>query len=172
MNMAIPTNKEELLAAIKSDFRKLNMELSTIPENISDLKELEGHAKNSSISIKDLVSYLVGWGQLVLKWNKGMDAGMAVDFPETGYKWNELGKLAQKFYLDYEAYSFGELVAELTKTVDQIVHVVEQKSNDQLYSATWYEHWTAGRLIQLNTSSPYKNAIARIRKWKKVKGLR
>ncbi|MFX4153989.1 ClbS/DfsB family four-helix bundle protein [Aliarcobacter butzleri] len=58
-----------------------------------------------------------------------------VDFPETGYKWNQLGKLAQKFYEDYKI--------------------------------SWHEKWTLGRMIQFNTSSPYANAKARIRKWKK-----
>ncbi|MCG8400066.1 MAG: ClbS/DfsB family four-helix bundle protein, partial [Firmicutes bacterium] len=46
---------------------------------------------------------------------------------------------------------------------------IEKKDNIQLYGTPWYEKWTMGRMIQLNTSSPYKNARNRIRKWKKQK---
>jgi len=35
----------------------------------------------------------------------------------------------------------------------------------------WYDKWTFGKMIQLNTSSPFKNAKDRIRKWKKTKQL-
>ena len=37
---------------------------------------------------------------------------------------------------------------------------------------TWYDKWTSGKMIQLNTSSPFKNAKDRIRKWKKIKQLK
>ena len=49
------------------------------------------------MSIHNLVSYLVGWSSLVLKWNRKSEDKEPIDFPETGYKWNELGRLAQKF---------------------------------------------------------------------------
>ena len=49
------------------------------------------------MSVSDLVAYLIGWGELVLKWNEKKEKREKVDFPETGYKWNELGKLAKKF---------------------------------------------------------------------------
>src|SRR5690554_2059244 len=100
--MAIPKNKEELVKAIVENYKKLTTELSTIPTDLTANKELEGHSKNTLMSINDLVAYLVGWGQLVLKWNDKKSKGLDVDFPEMGYKWNELGLLAQKFYKDYE----------------------------------------------------------------------
>ena len=49
------------------------------------------------MSIHNLVSYLLGWSSLVLKWNRKSEDKEPIDFPETGYKWNELGRLAQKF---------------------------------------------------------------------------
>ena len=94
-----------------------------------------------------------------------------VDFPETGYKWNELGKLAQKFYEDYKDEDFNSLTEKLNKTIQQILQLIESKSNQELYEVSWYEKWTLGRMIQFNTSSPYINARGRIRKWKKEKGI-
>lgn len=35
------------------------------------------------------------------------------------------------------------------------------------FDRAWYQKWTMGRMIQLNTSSPYDNARKRLRKWKR-----
>jgi len=170
--MAVPQNKEELQKAINTNFEKLQQELKTIPQEITDIQELEGHSKGTLMSINNLLAYLVGWGELVLKWNKRKDNDEPVDFPETGYKWNELGKLAQKFYEDYKDDDFNKLTKKLQKTVNQILELIESKSNEELYEISWYEKWTLGRMIQFNTSSPFKNAKDRIRKWKKTKQLK
>lgn len=165
--MAVPANKQELQTAIETNYSKLKKELSTIPVELTSIPNLEGHAKNTMMSINNLVSYLIGWGELVLKWNIKKDNNEAVDFPETGYKWNELGKLAQKFYKDYEKDDFITLCDKLDNTVFTILSLIEQKSNTELYNVEWYEKWTLGRMIQFNTASPYNNARGRIRKWKK-----
>lgn len=169
--MSIPANKDQLITAIKHNYAKLESELSSIPLKLTSKKELEGHSKNEIMSVANLVSYLIGWGELVLKWNDRMANGQEVDFPETGFKWNQLGLLAQKFYKDYEKEDYKYLLKKLDITVHKILLLVESKSNNELYDINWYEKWSLGRMIQLNTSSPYKNAIARIRRWKKSKLL-
>jgi len=165
--MAIPTNKAELIHAIQSNYEKLMVEFRSIPEELTSSQTLTGHAKGTVISPHDLVSYLVGWGQLVLKWNRIQECGEQVNFPETGYKWNELGRLAQKFYLDYQDDNFTTLLNRLGCTVIDILSVINSKSNEEIYGIVWYEKWTLGRMIQFNTSSPFGNARARIRRWKK-----
>ena len=170
--MAIPKHKDELLKAITDNYHKLLSELSTIPADLTTTKELDGHAKNTFMSVKDLVAYLIGWGQLVLKWNDRKSKGLDVDFPDTGFKWNELGQLAQKFYKDYEKENFQMLLKKLEKTKNELLKLIESKTNKELYEMAWYNQWTFGKMIQLNSASPYKNAKDRIRKWKKVKQLK
>jgi hypothetical protein len=167
--MAIPTSKEALLQDISDNYEKLQTELSSIPQDLCDIVELPGHAKDTQMSINNLVAYLIGWGELVLKWHDRKSKGLAVDFPETGYKWNELGQLAQKFYDDYKELDFVALVKKLDNTTSSIVQLIHSKTNEELYSMPWYDKWTLGKMIQLNTSSPFKNAKDRIRKWKKMK---
>jgi len=167
--MPVPRNKEELLAAVRNNYEKLEKELHSIPPALVAGAYMDGHAKGTTMSVSNLVSYLIGWGELVLKWNYRKDSGKPVDFPETGYKWNELGKLAQKFYKDYEGDDFKVLCKRLAKNVAEILALIERKSNAELYEVAWYGKWTLGRMIQFNTSSPYTNASARIRKWKKAK---
>ncbi|UXD70064.1 ClbS/DfsB family four-helix bundle protein [Sphingobacterium faecium] len=169
--MAIPTNKEELRQAVEINYNKLKKELSSIPQELTRIQELEGHAKGTKMSINNLLAYLIGWGSLVLKWNLKKDNNESVDFPETGYKWNELGRLAQKFYEDYQTDDFTTLKQNLDIHVDQILSLIATKSNQELYEINWYENWTLGRMIQFNTSSPYANATGRIRKWKKQKEI-
>ncbi|WGQ11558.1 ClbS/DfsB family four-helix bundle protein [Pedobacter gandavensis] len=169
--MAVPTNKVELQTAIRINYDKLSNELLSIPKELADLKELEGHSKGTLMSINNLLAYLVGWGQLVLEWNRKKDNHEQVDFPESGFKWNELGKLAQKFYIDYQDYDYDTMLLRLDEVVKTILVLIESKSNEKLYEMTWYDKWTLGRMIQFNTASPYVNARGRIRKWKKERGL-
>lgn len=119
-------------------------------EKIS-INELEGHSKGTLMSITNLISYLVDWDELVIKWNEKKENNEAVDFPETGYKWSELGKLAQKFYEDFKDDDFNSLIIKLDKTVETILLLIENKFNKELYEVTWYEKCIFGRMIQFNT---------------------
>ena len=167
--MAIPQNKQALAEAIQSSYQALQKEFATIP--LADTKEqtLTGHAQNTWASVCDLAAYLLGWGELVLKWHHKKQYNEAVDFPETGYKWNELGLLAQKFYADYADQTLPELLAQLDVVVQKILLLIERTTEEDLYEKAWYKQWTLGRMIQLNTAAPYKNVRTRLRKWKKQK---
>ena len=72
--MTVPASKAELLEAIGSSFDKLMKELATVPTGRTAEKTLEGHAKGSHMSVHDLVAYLTGWNELVLKWHDRRDA--------------------------------------------------------------------------------------------------
>ena len=166
--MAVPKNKVELIFEIENNYSKLKKNLETVPMELTKKKELEGHAKGTKMSVSDLVAYLVGWGELVLKWNRKIKNDETVVFPETGYKWNELGKLAQKFYADYENLDYSELLNRLNQTVEKIQKLIEDITNKELYEKPWYDKYPKGKMIQLNTSSPYINARSRVRKWKRT----
>lgn len=166
--MPVPKDKNDLILAIESSYSKLKTDLNSIPSELTNEKELDGHAKGTKMSISDLVAYLIGWGELVLKWNRKKENGDQVDFPEKGYKWNELGKLAQKFYVDYENMDYSSLLNRLDQTVEKVQTLIGNNTNEELYEKPWYDKWTKGKMIQLNTSSHYKNARSRVRKWKKL----
>ncbi|MFD1198988.1 ClbS/DfsB family four-helix bundle protein [Brucella gallinifaecis] len=166
--MAVPANKQELLAAIESNYDRLALDLARVTPEQSALEIMEGHAKGTMMSVHDLVAYLVGWNELVLKWCERKDQGLEVDFPETGFKWNELGALAAKFYRDYEDVPFAALLLRLETAKNALVALVAARSNTELYGVQWYEKYTLGRMIQFNTSSPYANARTRLRKWLKA----
>jgi hypothetical protein len=163
--MAVPANKDELIKAINESYSKLRQELLRIPAELAVLPDMEGHAKGTSMSVNNLVSYLIGWGELVLKWNYRKENSLAVDFPETGFNWNDLGRLANKFYVDYQEFEYSDLLAKLDKVVADLISLVNAKSNTALYETRWYKKWPLGRMIQFNSASPYNNARVRIRNW-------
>lgn len=169
--MAIPQDKDALLDRLDVSFEKLTRELAAVPERLARERSMEGHAEGTQMSPCDLVAYLVGWNELVLKWLERDAAGQAIDFPETGFKWNELGRLAQKFYRDHEGVAFPQLLERLDAAKSRIVAAVASRDDAVLYERAWYGKWTLGRMIQFNSASPYDNARARLRKWLKAKNL-
>ena len=170
--MPIPQNKNELLNAIKDSFSKLHKDYENIPNELTRINKLEGNVKNTKISVCDTLAYLIGWGQLVLKWYDKKSKNKLVDFPETNYKWNELGELAQKFYADYINWSFKDLLSEHKKVNNNILNLIDSLSNDELYQKNWYNQYTLGRMIQFNTSSPNQNVRKKIRKFKKEHNIK
>jgi hypothetical protein len=131
--MAVPSNKDELLKAIESNFDRLIKDLRDVPLSAVDEPGLEGHAKGTQMSVANLTAYLVGWNELVLKWLDRDASGEHVDFPETGFRWNELGRLAQKFYRDHEDVPYPRLIERFATAKARIVSLIEGRSNDDLY---------------------------------------
>lgn len=164
--MAIPQNKSDLLAAMDQAQQKLSRALADIALSRVEEKTLPGHAKNTLMSIRDLMAYLTGWSELILKWIATEQAGRQPDLPETGFKWNQLGLLAQKFYQDYATLTYPELLQRWTDVQQQVLELVNRCSNHQLYGTVWYRSYTLGRMIQLNTAAPCSNARNRINRWK------
>lgn len=167
--MGVSASKAELLDAISKTFGNLMSDLERVPPGLARTTSMEGHAAGTMMSPADLVAYLLGWNELVLRWLDRDDHGEAVEFPETGFKWNQLGLLAQKFYADHQHLDWHELLTRLAATNLRLVETISSRTNDELYGRPWYGKWTKGRMIQFNTSSPYANARVRIRKW--LKGI-
>jgi len=168
---SVPTNKVELQQAIKLAFDKILDDYSNISPDISRNKGVVGNIKNTEISVSDTIAYLIGWGKLVLKWYEKKSKGLAVNFPETGYKWNELGKLAQSFHLEYREWNYEMLLEEFKKTIAHILALIESLNDQKLYGEPWYEKYTLGKMIQFNTSSPMLNMRKKVRKFKKMSNI-
>ena len=169
---SIPQNKDELINAITLTSKKLSDEYRSIPDELSRTFGIEGNVKGTEISVCDTLAYLIGWGKLVLKWYSLQSQGRHVDFPETGYKWNQLGLLAQSFQQEYRGWDFGNLQSEFTSTTQEILLLVGGLDDHALYGVSWYDKWTLGRMIQLNTSSPMKNVRIKVRRFKKAHGIK
>lgn len=136
-----------------------------VPANEVRKLGIEGNVKGSIISVSDTLAYLIGWGQLVLKWHRLKSQNQPVDFPETGYKWNQLGLLAESFHQKYCDWKYEDLLVEFESTVSEVFLLIASLSDHDLYGVPWYEQWTLGRMIQLNTLSPMKNMRTKVRRF-------
>lgn len=163
--MAVPASKTELLGAIDKTFGRLSQELDRVPLVMVRRPVLEGHARGTTMSPADLVAYLVGWNQEVLGWHRRRAAGLADEFPARGFAWNELGALAQHYYSTHADDGWADLRTQLEDAKREIVALIDARSDQDLYGGPWYGKWTMGRMISLNTSSPYDNARRRLRTW-------
>lgn len=168
---SVPQSKEELELAINSIFDKLMADYRTIPVELTRERNVEGNIKGTQVSVCDTVAYLIGWGKLVLKWHRLKAQGLPVEFPEAGFKWNQLGLLSEHFHEQYADWKYEALLKEFESTVNELLSLISSLSNYDLYETTWYDKWTLGRMIQFNTSSPMKNMRSKIRRFKKNKGL-
>ena len=166
--MAVPTSKAELLAAITKTFNRLLDDLNEVPPDRARETTMSGHMRETHMSPSDLVAYLIGWNELVLKWLDRDDRNEPVEYPEVGFKWNQLGLLAQKFYADYNGLDWHELLARLADVETRLTASITARSDAELYGSAWYGKWTKGRMIQFNSSSPYANARTRVRAWLKA----
>lgn len=129
--------------------------MSVAPEKIDEYI-LGGHGRNTQISVWNLLAYLLGRNPLSSQVTYPRDtAGEEIDFPETGFKWNGAGALAWKFHADFKDVLFERFLEDWEKTKGEIVDFVSAQSNKRLYGKAWYGKQTLGRMIQLNTSSPY-----------------
>lgn len=163
--MAVAATKNELLLGIEQAFSQLSGDLDRVPPELAREPVLEGHVAGTVMSPADLVAYLIGWNEQVLTWHRRRAAGLPDEFPAPGIKWNELGLLAQRYYSEHQDDSWASLRTQLTEAKKKIVDLVDGCSDEELYGSPWYGKWTLGRMISLNTSSPYRNARNRIRSW-------
>lgn len=163
--MAVPQSKAELLSAVEDGYDKLARDLLRVPETQAREASLPGHKADTMMSPADLVAYLIGWNETVLAWHKLRADGIEPEFPAPGFTWNQLGDLAQRFYRDYADLSWAELLDRFENAKSGIVSLITGLSDKELYGESWYGKYTAGRMIQFNTSSPYANARRRIRAW-------
>lgn len=164
---SVPQNKAELLHAITIAANSLSDDYRAIPDERSRILAIEGNVKGTTISVCDTLAYLIGWQKLVLKWHLLTSLGKPVDFPETGYKWNQLGLLAQHFHKEHKDWHYLDLQSEFVTTTEHILALVSSLDDHALYGAPWYNKWTLGRMIQFNTSSPMKNVRAKVRRFKR-----
>lgn len=163
--MAVPTNKAELLHAVTDGYEKLSLDLNRVPVDRAREQSMPGHAAGTTMSPADLIAYLIGWNELVLSWHTERAEGVEPAFLAAGFAWNQLGHLATKFYADHASSSWPDLLNQFETAKNGVLGLIQGLSNEELYGAPWYGKYTAGRMIQFNTSSPYANARRRLRTW-------
>ncbi|MGB8467392.1 MAG: ClbS/DfsB family four-helix bundle protein [Candidatus Babeliales bacterium] len=126
-----------------------------------------------NITIRDLIAYQIGWGNLLISWYNAGITNEHMSMPGEGFNtWNYKG-LAHLFYVKYKYSDINEQLSVLHNTVHTILIIVEQeyKNNNLDACGIWQwctlksgKEWPLSKWIRINTVAPYKRATALIKK--------
>ncbi len=168
--MPLPATKEALLEDLAQAFSKLDAELDAVQPEAERLRDLEG-----GVSCCDVMAYQIGWGRLLLEWERVEAAGGEPEMPAAGYKWNQLGALAESFYQAYEESPLSEVRAVFREVFSHLEEWICALPEDELFdlgARRWAgDKWPLVKWIQVNTIAPYQSARAKIRRWKRSAGI-
>jgi hypothetical protein len=165
------TSKQELMKTIHSHYMLLDAEFSEIDNSEKDIRIPEVDKTPSEI-----ISYQLGWLDLVMGWDKDEKEGRPFLMPSPDYKWNQLGGLYQSFYDRYTAVSLPELRDLFRRAEQQWLDWISTLTEEELFTQgirKWTgskENWPMARWIHINSAAPFKTFRSKIRKWKKYRG--
>ncbi len=164
--MPLPKTKIELLSNLNQAYEKLDAEFDTVESEYERDCDIEG-----GVSCCDIVAYQIGWGSLLLGWEKQELAGKTPKMPAPGYKWNQLGELANSFYEEHSKKSLQQLRDEFSELRQVLVNWIKSLSETELFQPHqrfWTgDKWAIVKWIQVNTVAPYRSARTKVRRWKK-----
>lgn len=163
-------NREELILEISNRAKLFIKEFDDVDEKDKD-KLIDGIDRTPS----QMISYQLGWMNLLLDWEKQEQQGHTVITPAKNYKWNNLGGLYESFYNEYDKYTLEELSDMFIKKEQQIVELINSYTDVELFeqggrnwSSSTPSNWPIWKWIHINTVAPFKSFKTKIRKWKKL----
>ncbi|MBU5267097.1 ClbS/DfsB family four-helix bundle protein [Virgibacillus proomii] len=162
-------NAEELIESINESYKKFIEEFKGIPEELRDK-----HITEVDKSPSEMLSYQLGWINLLLSWEKDEQCGLNVKTPTPAYKWNNLGGLYKSFYEQYGFLTLKQQEEELTKLICKLIEWINNLSEAELFQpeqrkwATTKAMWPVWKWVHINTVAPFTNFRTKIRKWKKI----
>jgi hypothetical protein len=161
--MPIAKTKMELLEAIEAEHRSLNkcIEMLSVEE-----RELPGVCHEWSA--KDVMAHLVEWKKMFLGWYEEGLQGRNPITPAKDLKWTQTPALNDRIYRKWKGERWEVILAEFESTYAQMLKLAHSISEEELFRKQlypWLRVWPLSRWIAAQTSSHYRWARTRIRKW-------
>lgn len=130
-----------------------------------DFIKKEAHWKRDK-NIRDILIHLYEWHQLLLKWvHSNLKGEMKAFLPEP-YNWKTYGEMNLKIWKVHQATSFEDAKKMLLASHKEVMSLIEQFSNEELFEAKhfcWTGTTTLGSYCISNTSSHYDWAIKKLK---------
>jgi hypothetical protein len=160
--MPRPTSKTDLLAAINQEREALETTLEALTH-----EQMVKPGVVGEWSVKDVLTHLIEWEQMVLEWYRAGLRGENPELPAPGYKWNQTPQLNQLIYEKHRDRPLDEVMEQLQASHREILGVIQELSNEELFTTgryTWTQKNTMGTYFVSATSSHYLWARKEIRK--------
>lgn len=131
------------------------------------------------ISPAELLSYQIGWAELLLSWYHQGKVRAPFIMPGKGFdRWDYKG-IAEHFFREGMLEEQAKQLERFTRVVMQIVEIIEEEHHLGNLEATgvwsWCtlrsgKQWPLSKWIRVNTIAPYKRALSILRKRKNENG--
>lgn len=164
-------NKQALVREIEKTALLFIGEFAEIREADRDLL-VDGIDKTPA----QMISYQLGWLDLVMEWDRDEAAGERVVTPSKNYQWNALGGLYRHFYDQYASHSLSQLEDEFKQEVSTFIKWLGKFSEDELFvpggrkwASSTPSNWPIWKWVHINTVAPFKSFRTKIRKWKRLR---
>lgn len=136
--MPRPTTKNDLMAAAKENYEKLNLliskmsqeELSTPFDFSKDEKKKEAHWKRDK-NLRDIFIHLYEWHQLILNWVHSNQQGEEKTFLPKPYNWKTYGDMNVEFWKKHQNTSLEDATDMLHKSHNEVLELAETFSNEE-----------------------------------------
>lgn len=165
--MQVYKNSEELIDQIKESYHKFIDEYEGISDDVADEK-----IDQVDKTPREMLSYQVGWINMILSWEKAEAGGAKITTPTPGYKWDQMRQLYHDFNIKYGSDGIANEEAELGSVVAELIAWIDNMSHDELFKpgerkwATTKAMWPVAKWIRINAVSPFNNYSRQVRKWK------
>ena len=166
--MPAATNKADLIAVTIKDFEKLDKLLSGL-----DAEKATWIYPEDGLSIRDVIAHRAHWIGLYLSWYEDGLAGLDVQTPAPGYKWNQLKAYNGRIYDIAKRYSWDEILTCFRTRHQSLLDHIEGLDDAALYTKhlhPWMNDWPLGRWAEASGASHYRSAAKYARKIIKAMG--
>ena len=161
--MPRPNSKDQLLTAMQKEHGKLTDLLATLAPEITN----KTSESVENWSIKDVLSHVTAWEQMVLSWYRAGLRGEIPQLPAPGFNWRQIPALNQQIYETHRLESYDTVRQKFDASYAEILSVVNEVDNEDLFTPeryAWTNKNTMGTYFVSATSSHYVWAVKEIRK--------
>ena len=177
--MSRPATKQDLILAANDQFDKLWKLIDSLPsaqDAVFDFGDdpglKESHWKRDK-NIRDVLTHLYEWHQLLLNWVEANQAGDTKPFLPEPYNWKTYGDMNVGFWQKHQDTPYEKSRGMLVDSHAKVMGLIESFSNDELFTKKHFP-WTGtshlGSYCVSTTSSHYDWAMKKIKKHKTLTG--
>ncbi|WP_416150157.1 ClbS/DfsB family four-helix bundle protein [Salipaludibacillus sp. HK11] len=184
--MGRPTSKEELIEVGNTKYKKLwelidslkDTEQNTTFDFSKDETRKEAHWARDK-NLKDVLTHLYEWHQLLLKWINSNQQGVIKPFLPGPYNWRTYGDMNVMFCKDHQDTKVEDAKLMINESHYKVMTIIATFTNEELFfkgSFSWTGSTTLGSYCVSATASHYdwatKKLKAHIKNCKNINSLR
>jgi len=160
--MSKPTTKNQIIEAAQKERSALEELLAALtPEQITE------PATIGEWAVKDVLSHLIEWEGMVVKWYESGIKGKTPAVPSEEYNWGQLPQLNHAIFLKHRDNSLTDIKKSFKASYKKIIKTIQAIPENELFTRAYYP-WTRNNTLAAyfvsGTSSHYRWARTVIRK--------